>query len=573
MPLEILATLGSNVQRTISGGSVLALATICLLQYLSHLRRISHVRRENSRLHNELEGLETELTDVQKDRTLAQLENNILREFVAQTEVEKSLELILRRYILNPREGFAAFIQCDGDACRVTRSRGLSEESLTSVTFEQSLWPRLNRERLIVLRDAELHQSRLSDLSPEDRRKARILYVVAVGDGTDLLGAFVTTSLYPAGATGDQQLELARRLMASVAANLKRSRALTQQEIRLRSTHEMLELRRITDQPSDTPLKLLAEFVDALRAKVDADRGALYLNSDEEQNQSMARCGRELPSHLLARWHQHEDILCEQARHQTGLVTLGTAGLALIGVETLIGQSLVLPLSNARGRFGVVCLSRQSREPFTAEQIELVEWAGQHLAETIVRVLAQAAVARQARFDGLTELANRRTFDFQIEHEIEVARTSDTDCSLLLVDIDHFKTVNDTFGHLAGDEVLRQVARVLREQALRMRSGDRALIARYGGEEMAILLPGISTTGALRIGEGIRTAIEQTTIDFGEHLISVTASVGVATFARHAGSVQELIAAADAALYRAKSEGRNSVVAATMPEPSLANLS
>lgn len=572
MPIEILATLGGFVQHTISGGSVLALATICLLQYLSHLRRISHVRRENSRLHIELEGLEGELTDVQKDRTLAQLENNILREFVAQTEVEKSLELILRRYVLNPREGFAAFLQSDAGSCRVTRSRGLSDESLATISVDRSLWPRLNRERSFILKDAALHQSGLTELSADDRRKARILYVVAVGEGPDLFGAFVTTSLYPAGASGEQQIELARRLMASVAANLKRSRALTQQEIRLRSTHEMLELRRITDQPSDTPLKLLAEFVDALRARVDADRGALYLHSDEEQNQSMARCGRELPSHLLGRWNQHEDVLCEQARHQTGLITLGSAGLALVGVETLIGQALVLPLTNARGRFGVVCLSRQSREPFTPEQAELVEWAGQHLAETIVRVLAQAAVARQARCDGLTELANRRTFDHQIDHEVEVARTGDTDCSLLLVDIDHFKTVNDTFGHLAGDEVLRQISRVLREQTLRMRSGDRALIARYGGEEMAILLPGISTTGALRIAEGIRSAIEQTTIDYGENIISVTASVGVSTFPPHAGSVQELIAAADTALYRAKSEGRNNVVPATMSEPALTGL-
>lgn len=548
---------------------MLALATICLLQYLSHLRRISQARRENSRLQDELEGLETELTDVQKDRTLAQLENNILREFVAQTEVDKSLELILRRYVLNPREGFAAFLQCEGDSCRITRSRGLSDESLATMRVERALWPRLNRERSIVLKDDALRESGLLELSAEDRRKARVVYVVAVGEGAEHFGAFATTSLYPVGASAEQQLELARRLMASVAANLKRSRALTQQEIRLRSTHEMLELRRITDQPSDAPLNLLAEFVDALRVKVHADRGALYLNSDEDQNQSMARCGRELPPHLLGRWHQHEDILCDQARHQTGLITLGSAGLALVGVETLIGQALVLPLVNARGRFGVVCLSRQSREPFTAEQIELTEWAGQHLAETIVRVLAQAAVARQARCDGLTELANRRTFDLQIEHEVEVARTGNTDCSLLLVDIDHFKTVNDTFGHLAGDEVLRQVSRVLREQTLRMRSGDRALIARYGGEELAVLLPGIATTGALRIGEGIRAAIEQTTIEFGEHMIAVTASVGVSTFPRHGGTVQELIAAADAALYRAKSEGRNSVVSATMREPAL----
>lgn len=567
MSFESLATVGNFVQNSISGGSVLALSSICMIQYVMHLRRIAQARRENTRLHGELEHLEIELTDVQKDRTIAQLENNILREFVAQTEVDKSLDLILRRFILNPGEGFAAFVQLEDEGCSVMRSRGLSLESLQGFDVEPDVWSRLNRARSLVLKDRELRQSGLfAALAPEDRRKARTVHLVAVGEGADLLGAFLTTSLYPAGASSEQQIELARRLMTSVAANLKRTRALSQQEMRLRSTSEMLELRRITDQQSDTPLKLLAEFVDSLRTKIEADRAALYLHSEDEQNQSMARCGRELPSHLLSRWQQHEDVLCEQSRHQQGVTALGPAGLALLGVETLIGQALVLPLANSRGRFGVVCLTRQSRDPFTAEQMELVEWAGQHLAETIVRVLAQAAVARQARFDSLTELANRRTFDHQIELEVSSASHSGADCSLLLIDVDHFKTVNDTFGHLAGDEVLRQIARVLRDQAMGLRSSDRALIARYGGEEMAILLPQIGTAGALRIAEAMREAVEQSTVEFGEHLISVTVSVGVATYPRHAATVQELIAAADNGLYRAKSGGRNVVVAAKLPE-------
>src|SRR5439155_24755541 len=108
------------------------------------------------------------------------------------------------------------------------------------------------------------------------------------------------TALFPAGATAEQQLELARRLMISVAANLKRSQTLAMQEHQLRSTSEMLELRGITDRQYEAPVQMLEAFVSCLRSKVGADRAALYLSSDgAPPGRPMVRCGATLPPHLL----------------------------------------------------------------------------------------------------------------------------------------------------------------------------------------------------------------------------------------------------------------------------------
>ena len=173
-------------------------------------------------------------------------------------------------------------------------------------------------------------------------------------------------------------------------------------------------------------------------------------------------------------------------------------------------------------------------------------------------------VLAQAREDGLTELANRREFDRQLLREVEAVHAREFDeCSLLLLDLDRFKKINDEFGHQAGDEVLRVTARVLKDRISRIRSSDRALLARYGGEEMALILPAFSMPGALRIAEQIREAIEQTVFRHERHALRATVSIGVASYPEHAETVEALIASADAGLYKAKRSGRNETVLAT----------
>ena len=209
----------------------------------------------------------------------------------------------------------------------------------------------------------------------------------------------------------------------------------------------------------------------------------------------------------------------------------------------------------------MLCVTRQANKPFAGSQTWLSGWAAEYLSETIFRVLNHAVIERQARQDSLTELANRRAFDLKIAQEVQVAQKNGSELSLLLFDLDRFKSINDTYGHQAGDAVLRQTAHVMQQKVVAtIRGGDRVLVARFGGEEMAVLLLGVSTDDAVRIAEVLRTAIDDEPFRFQDQQLSVTVSAGTATFPCHADSVEQLIAAADDALYRAKETGRNRVV-------------
>jgi diguanylate cyclase (GGDEF)-like protein/PAS domain S-box-containing protein len=157
-----------------------------------------------------------------------------------------------------------------------------------------------------------------------------------------------------------------------------------------------------------------------------------------------------------------------------------------------------------------------------------------------------------AALDGLTQLRNRRAFQERLEDETRRWRRHGNDVSLVLLDIDHFKSYNDTYGHPKGDEVLRAVGRLLRRS---IRAADFA--ARYGGEEFAIILPNTNAAGSMHVAETLRRAIEGATWEDRE----ITASIGVATMSEEISTPEELVDAADRALYRSKQAGRNRVTA------------
>ncbi len=181
-------------------------------------------------------------------------------------------------------------------------------------------------------------------------------------------------------------------------------------------------------------------------------------------------------------------------------------------------------------------------------------------AEAALR-MANDQLARLAAHDGLTDLPNRRSFEARFAEEIARARRLGTALSLVLLDVDNFKLYNDTYGHPAGDECLRRVARCV-DEACR-RAGD--LPARYGGEEFVLLLPGTDEAQAAAIAEHLRAAIETMRLPHERNGARVvTASIGVASLGTgERASAEELLQAADRALYRAKDSGRNQVAKAS----------
>jgi diguanylate cyclase (GGDEF)-like protein len=206
---------------------------------------------------------------------------------------------------------------------------------------------------------------------------------------------------------------------------------------------------------------------------------------------------------------------------------------------------------------GQLVLTR--RKKFTANETHLLE----HLLCCLVYPLRNAILYRHALTaaltDPLTGVNNRTAMNSALIRETELARRHGNALSLVAADIDHFKQINDNYGHLAGDYVLKSVAEALTDCTRRT-----DILFRSGGEEFLILLSNTGKQGALLLAERIRTTIESSELVYGDHRIAVTASLGVACFSKGDNS-ESLFEKADTALYAAKSAGRNCVKFADAP--------
>jgi len=172
-------------------------------------------------------------------------------------------------------------------------------------------------------------------------------------------------------------------------------------------------------------------------------------------------------------------------------------------------------------------------------------------------------VRNESLTDPLTTLANRKYFDEALADVLAESAASNEPMSLMLTDIDHFKTFNDTYGHLTGDQVLRLVALTVKQN---VKGQD--IAARYGGEEFAVVLPRTTLREAITVGDQIRRSVMSKELmkrSSGEHLGRVTISIGVATV-RSGDTTHSLIERADGCLYAAKRNGRNRVICETDPE-------
>jgi diguanylate cyclase (GGDEF)-like protein len=204
---------------------------------------------------------------------------------------------------------------------------------------------------------------------------------------------------------------------------------------------------------------------------------------------------------------------------------------------------------------GAISIARRGGD-FTIEQCDLLAYLTTQAAVSLENVDLHQRVSRQAITDELTGLSNVRHFHELLDQEIERAQRFDNHIGLVMVDIDNFKSVNDTYGHPQGDLVLKEVARVLQEQ-----SRDIDFPARYGGEEMSVILPQTDIGGAAMLAERMREAIEELEVRRldGQGVLKMTASFGVAALPGSATDKRYLIAVADEALYRAKHAGKNRV--------------
>ncbi len=232
-----------------------------------------------------------------------------------------------------------------------------------------------------------------------------------------------------------------------------------------------------------------------------------------------------------------------------------------------VEQNGAYALASSLGRIGTteapvgaMTVAREGR-PFNRNEREVFLYLVGQASTSVENVALHELVSVQAVTDDLTQLANKRAFRETMDKEAARAARFGHDLSLMILDIDDFKQVNDTYGHLQGDAVLKAIGRILAEES---RGIDEP--ARYGGEEFAVALPETGSAGALELAERVRTRIaaEPVPLVEGGGRIHGTASLGVATMPGAAADVRELIAAADAALYEAKRTGKDRVCVATV---------
>ncbi len=326
---------------------------------------------------------------------------------------------------------------------------------------------------------------------------------------------------------------------------------------RWRSVQAILRLATITG--SQMQLGPALNLICDLAATIVSFEGACVYFWNEPQEKMELRlqrgpihCSPQAPwgGNLLHFWvSQHATpMIIEKGKHEKADAELDAAGAE---------SALVVPMF-VKGRvLGSLQLFSKSAEAFTEEDAHLL-WTLALVAENLLtREQANEGLLRFAFTDYLTGLRTRGYFEQQLDLEVKRSDRKGETFSLLMVDIDHFKTLNDTHGHHVGDQVLRQVTSLLMKD---MREVD--TVARYGGEEFVIILPEAEEQEAVSVAERVRKAVQNSNFEIEalDGHEKLTISIGIAVYGRDATCRQKLLECADAALYAAKARGRNQVL-------------
>ena len=225
--------------------------------------------------------------------------------------------------------------------------------------------------------------------------------------------------------------------------------------------------------------------------------------------------------------------------------------------------AVAVPVRSGGHPFGVLGFyGRTVDRPYDASDVEALAILVRQAETSIENTFLYDEAIRLSITDGMTGLWNRRHFDLRMESELSRAIRFSEPFAVVFTELDQMKAVNDTHGHQAGDTVLIELARRLTEAT---REVD--VVARWGGDEFTLLLPNTGIGGAIRLGEKVRSAVADEPFQVEGAALHITISVGVAAYPEHGSSGKDLVAAADAAMYRAKAGGRNRVEHAKVSEP------
>ena len=219
------------------------------------------------------------------------------------------------------------------------------------------------------------------------------------------------------------------------------------------------------------------------------------------------------------------------------------------------GYFASIPLMIEQEIVGVLNINDVGQDSFDVGDLDFILNLSEFIAMSISNAVLYEQANKLAVTDGLTGISNRQSVEKSLQIEFERSKRYNSPLSLILLDVDHFKDVNDTYGHQKGDEILIAFASLLKKAC---RAND--IAARYGGEEFLMILPQSNAQGAFKIAERVREEMMKISFTGNESNFAVTVSCGVAEFNKDYESINKLIAAADQALYKAKNGGRNKTI-------------
>jgi diguanylate cyclase (GGDEF)-like protein len=228
--------------------------------------------------------------------------------------------------------------------------------------------------------------------------------------------------------------------------------------------------------------------------------------------------------------------------------------------ETLLKEghrsAVRVPICSQNEIIGIFILNSKTPNKYNEEDLEILEPIAEHLALALDKYFLFQRVSALSLTDELTSCGNRRLLNREMEREIKRADRYERSLGLIILDIDHFKIINDTYGHIAGDQILKSLGQLIQDET---REIDTCI--RYGGEEFIVLLPETNLEGTMLVAEKIRHSVSVTSFQADDTAHTLTISLGVAIYPHQAANGKQLIKNADNALYQAKKKGRNRTLA------------
>lgn len=386
--------------------------------------------------------------------------------------------------------------------------------------------------------------------------------VLGLLTSTGLLAAlghrYLSAAERAAQAAADDAAEEANALEAAVGQIGATTMALSARLARYAALRAVTE--SFTSQTADLETLLKTIVQQTLSVADPADVALIYLMEAPQHGLALraVQWRREAPrsvkrktGDLFDEWvlRQGQPLLVRDVRHDFRF-----PAEAAPREDRLIGSLIAAPLISAQRVLGVLRAESATPQAFSGDALRLLSIVADLAAMAVENTRLYLRTAELAITDDLTGLAVPRYFDERVDEELARARRRNSPVSILLIDLDHFKTYNDTYGHSAGDKLLRTIAQLLRQS---LGPGD--LIARHGGEEFVVLLSGMTRGVAREQAEAIRRTIAAHEIVLRQGKARVTVSVGVATFPDDGVHREPLFQIADQRLYRAKNLGRNQV--------------